>query len=149
MTATLNSTDEVVTFRVGKQWFGIPVLNVQEVINHQRVARVPLARPFIAGLLNLRGQIVTAIDMHERLEISRTASESLMNVVVCDGGELFALIVDEVGDVAAVTPQMLERLPAGLDASWARVCTGVVRMDQGLLTILDATRLLDESNTRP
>ncbi len=150
MTATLERTDEVVTFRVGSQWFGVPVLSVQEVLNHQRVARVPLARPCIAGLLNLRGQIVTAIDMHNRLEISRAASESLlMNVVVCDGGELFALVVDEVGDVAAVPPDDLERLPASLDGCWARICTGVVRMDQGLLAIVDVTRLLDESSTRP
>lgn len=148
MIATLRTTNEVVTFRVGTQWFGIPVLDVQEVIVHQRVARVPLAGPSIAGLLNLRGQIVTAIDMHQRLEISRTASESLMNVVVCDEGELFALIVDEVGDVAAVSPETLERLPASLDGSWARICTGVVRMDNGLLAIVDVKRLLDESNTR-
>jgi purine-binding chemotaxis protein CheW len=148
-TADSASTDEVVTFRVGDQWFGIPVLDVQEVINHQRVARVPLAGPRIAGLLNLRGQIVTAIDMHARLEISRTASESSMNVVVRDGGELFALIVDEVGDVAALSSHRLERLPTGLDASWGQVCTGIARMDQGLLAIVDAARLLNESNTRP
>lgn len=149
MTATLDTANEVVTFRVGTQWFGIPVLDVQEVINHQRVSRVPLAGPGIAGLLNLRGQIVTAIDMHQRLEISRAASESLMNVVVCDGGELFALVVDEVGDVAAVSPQTLERLPVSLDGLWARICTGIVRWDQGVLAIIDVTRLLDESNTRP
>lgn len=149
MTATLKSIDEVVTFRVGAQWFGIPVLDVQEVIVHQRVARVPLAGPSIAGLLNLRGQIVTAIDMHQRLQISRNASESLMNVVVCDEDELFALIVDEVGDVAAVSLETIERLPASLDGSWVRICTGVVRMDQGLLALVDVTRLLDESNTRP
>lgn len=149
MTATLVQTDEVVTVRVGSQWFGIPVLAVQEVINHQIVARVPLARACIAGLLNLRGQIVTAIDMHSRLEIPSTASESLMDVVVCDGDELFALIVDEVGDVAAVLPHTLERLPASLDSTWARICSGVVRMHHGLLAIVDVTRLLDESSTRP
>lgn len=149
MTATTTSSDEVVTFRVGKQWFGIDVLQVQEVIVHQRIARVPLAAPGIAGLLNLRGQIVTAIDLHQRLEISHGTSESLMNVVVCDGDELFALIVDEVGDVASVPADTLEPLPANLDGAWARVCTGVVRMDHGLLAVIDVTHLLDESNTRP
>lgn len=149
MTTAISPVEEVVTFRVGAQWFGVPVLSVQEVINQQRVAGVPLAQPYIAGLLNLRGQIVTAIDMHKRLEIPPAASESLMNVVVSDEGELFALMVDEVGDVGAVSSQTLERLPASLDASWARVCTGVVRMDHGLLAILDTTRLLDEPSTRP
>jgi purine-binding chemotaxis protein CheW len=71
-----------------------------------------------------------------------------MNVVVRDGDELFAFIVDEVGDVATVPPGTLEPLPAGLDGTWAHVCTGVVRMDQGLLAVVDVTRLLDESNTR-
>jgi purine-binding chemotaxis protein CheW len=149
MTAILAAPDEVVTFRVGAQWFGVAVLDVQEVICHQRIARVPLAPAGIAGLLNLRGQIVTAIDLHQRLEISQSPSESLMNVVVRDGDELFALIVDEVGDVAPVNPETLEALPRSLDGAWSRTCTGVVRMEQGLLAILDVTRLLDETNTRP
>src|SRR5665213_2565696 len=149
MIAMAEGTDEVVTFRVGKQWFGLPVIAVQEVISHQQTARVPLARSCVAGLLNLRGQVVTAIDMHDRMEISANASESLMDVVVCDGGELFALVVDEVGDVVAVPPHTLERLPASLDGLWARICTGVVRLDNGLLALIDVARLLDESSTRP
>jgi purine-binding chemotaxis protein CheW len=143
-----SATDDVVTFRLSDQWFGIAVLDVQEVIGRQRIARVPLAAPSVAGLLNLRGQIVTAIDLHQRLQIPRDTSESLMSVVVRDGDELFAFIVDEVGDVATVPPGTLEPLPAGLDGTWAHVCTGVVRMDQGLLAVVDVTRLLDESNTR-
>lgn len=148
MTTTL-ANDDVVTFRVGSQWFGVGVLQVQEVICAQRVTHVPLAEPGIAGLLNLRGRIVTAIDLHQRLQISRESSESLMNVVVCDGDELFALIVDEVGDVTTVAPDASEPIPASLDGSWARVCSGIVRLDQGLLAVLDVACLLDESNTRP
>lgn len=148
MTATLSSTGEVVTFRVGDQWFGVDVMNVQEVIGQLRIARVPLAGAGIAGFLNLRGQIVTAIDVHRRLEISRHPSESSMNVVVRDGDELFALVVDEVGDVAAVSPGTLEPAPASLVGTWSRACNGVVRMDQGLLAIVDVRRLLEDSNTR-
>jgi len=149
MTASLVAAGEVVTFRVGDQWFGVDVMDVQEVIGQLRIARVPLAAPGIAGFLNLRGQIVTAIDVHRRLEISRSTSESSMNVVVRDGDELFALVVDEVGDVVAVSSGTLDPAPASLAGAWARVCTGVVRMDQGLLAIVDVTRLLDEQNTRP
>jgi purine-binding chemotaxis protein CheW len=149
MTAVLAPLGEVVTFRVGDQWFGVDVMDVQEVIGQLRIARVPLAAPGIAGFLNLRGQIVTAIDVHRRLEISRSTSESSMNVVVRDGDELFALVVDEVGDVVAVSSGTLDPAPASLGGAWARVCTGVVRMDQGLLAIVDVTRLLDEQNTRP
>ena len=149
MTVTLAPAGEVVTFRVGDQWFGVDVMDVQEVIGHLRIARVPLAGPGIAGFLNLRGQIVTAIDVHQRLEISRHASDSSMNVVVRDGDELFALVVDEVGDVFAVSPGTLDPAPARLGGAWARACTGVVRMDQGLLAVVDVTRLLNEPNTRP
>lgn len=148
MTATATSVEGVVTFRVGDQWFGVDVLQVQEVIGHQRIARVPLAAPGIAGFLNLRGQVVTAMDMHRRMEISGAPSESLMNVVVRDGDELFALIVDEVGDVAAVSRDACEPPPANLDWSWSKVCTGVVKLDRGLLAIVDVASLLDEANTR-
>lgn len=137
-------SDDVVTFRVGTQWFGLGVLKVQEVIGEQKVARVPLAGPAIAGLLNLRGQIVTAIDMHRKLEIPRASDEPLMNVVIRDGDELFALIVDEVGDVATVPAGALEALPVSLDGAWGRICTGVTRREQGLLAVLDVTNLLDD-----
>ena len=149
MNSTAVSSDDVITFRVGSQWFGIGVLDVQEVIGPQRIARVPLAAPYIGGLLNLRGQIVTAIDMHEKLEISRDPDDSLMNVVVRDGEELFALLVDEVGDVVTVPLDGLESLPAGLAGDWGRICAGVVRKDFGLLAILHTTHLLDETSTRP
>lgn len=148
MTAIATSVEDVVTFRVGDQWFGVDVLQVQEVIGQQRIARVPLAAAGVAGFLNLRGQIVTAMDMHRRLEIPRAPSESLMNVVVRDGDELFALIVDEVGDVAAIAPDALEPPPANLAWAWSKVCTGIVKLDHGLLAIVDVTRLLDEANTR-
>jgi purine-binding chemotaxis protein CheW len=147
-TSTASSTEDVVTFRVGDQWFGVDVLLVQEVIGQQRIARVPLAAPEVAGFLNLRGQIVTAIDMHRRLEISRVPSESLMNVVVRDGDELFALIVDEVGDVAAAPHGTVEPPPPNLAWGCSKICTGIVKLDHGLLAIVDVSRLLDEVNTR-
>jgi purine-binding chemotaxis protein CheW len=135
---------EVVTFRLGRQWFGIPVLDVQEVLRAQRVARVPLAPRDVKGFLNLRGQIVTAVNLHERLAVEPVDAETQMNVVVRDGDELFALIVDDVGDVVAVSAPAVEPVPATLDELWARACTGVVRREQGLLALVDAARLLDD-----
>ncbi|HEV2641533.1 MAG TPA: chemotaxis protein CheW [Candidatus Elarobacter sp.] len=135
---------EVVSFRLGRQWFGVPVLDVQEVLVAQRVARVPLAPRDVRGFLNLRGQIVTAVDLHERLAVEPLDADTPMNVVVRDGDELFALIVDEVGDVVAVPADVVEPAPATLDDVWARACTGVVRWEQGLLAIVDASRLLDD-----
>lgn len=148
MTAIATPVEDVVTFRVGDQWFGVDVLQVQEIIGHQRIARVPLAAPGVAGFLNLRGQIVTAMDMHRRMEIFGAPSESLVNVVVRDGDELFALIVDEVGDVAAVPRDAFIPPPANLAWAWGNVCTGIVKLDHGLLAIVDVTKLLDDASTR-
>ncbi len=147
MSSEIVRQTDLVTFRVGSQWFGVSVLSVQEVLRAQRVARVPLAPRDVAGFLNLRGQIVTAVSLHRRLEISAGDSTELMNVVVRDGGELFALIVDEVGDVVEVLPGTVERLPSTLESTWGRACTGVVRRDSDLLAITDASRLLDDLQT--
>ena len=147
MTAKMTGDAELVTFRVAEQWFGVPVLSVQEVLVAQRVARVPLAPAEVTGLLNLRGQIVTAINMHRRLELGYAPAGSPMNVVVRDGEELFALVVDEVGDVVAVPERTIESLPATLDTCWKGVCAGVVRRESDLLAVLDPRRVLGDSST--
>ncbi|MGI8509637.1 MAG: chemotaxis protein CheW [Gemmatimonadaceae bacterium] len=136
---------EFVSFRVGTQWFGVPVLTVQEVLSVQRLARIPLAPPEVTGLLNLRGQLVTAINMHKVLDSGTPPEGVTMNIVVRDVEELFALVVDEVGDVVSVMPQSIEPLPATLDTCWRDACDGVVRWPNGLLAVLEPGRLLSDS----
>lgn len=133
------------SFRVGAQWFGVPVLAVQEVLAVQRLARIPLAPPEVTGLLNLRGQLVTAINLHRVLAAGSPPEGVTMNVVVRDVDELFALVVDEVGDVVSVAPQSIEPLPATLDTCWRDACDGVVRWPHGLLAVLEPGRLLNDS----
>ena len=134
---------EFVTFRVADQWLGIPVVAVQEVLIQQRIARVPLAPPEVEGFLNLRGQIVTAVCLRTSLGMpARDASASFMNVVVREDGELFSLIVDEVGDVVAVSADALEPPLPTLGERWERAVTGVVRRDDGLLVVISAAHLL-------
>lgn len=144
MTTPVSAEREFVTFRVAAQWFGVPVLTVQEVLCGQRTARVPLAPADVVGFLNLRGQIVTAINLHARLQADAPREEDAMNVVVHDGDELFALIVDEVGDVVSVPPEAVEPLPATLDTSWRDACDGVVQWQNGLLAVLDPSRILND-----
>lgn len=136
---------EFVTFRVGTQWFGVPVIAVQEVLSRQRLARIPLAPPEVTGLLNLRGQIVTAINLHRILGSGTSSEATAMNIVVRHRDELFAMIVDEVGDVVAVAAQSVEPLPATLDTRWKDACHGVVQWPHGLLAVLEPGRLLDDS----
>ena len=134
---------EFVTFRVADQWLGIPVIAVQEVLVQQRIARVPLAPPEVEGFLNLRGQIVTAVCLRTSLGLPQRADgASFMNVVVREDGELFSLIVDEVGDVVAVSARDLEPPLPTLGERWQRAVTGVVRRDDGLLVVISAVQLL-------
>jgi purine-binding chemotaxis protein CheW len=139
---------EYVTFRLADQWLGIPVDLVQEVLMAQRIARVPMAPTAIAGFLNLRGQIVTAIDVRTTLALPpRDPAHSVMNVVVRQEGELFAFMVDDVGDVVAVDDDALEATPPTLDARWRAACQGIVRRDDDLLLILDVQAFLRLDHT--
>ena len=134
---------EFVTFRVADQWLGIPVVAVQEVLIQQRIARVPLAPAEVEGFLNLRGQIVTAVCLRTSLGLpAREPNAPFMNVVVREDGELFSLIVDEVGDVVAVNAATVDPPLPTLGERWARAVTGVVRRDNGLLVVISAAQLL-------
>jgi len=137
-------TREFTSMTVAGQLFGIPVLTVQDVIGEQRITRVPLAPPEIAGTLNLRGRIVTAIDMRRRLGLPPRPPENPgMNVVVERGGELYSLIVDSVGEVLSLDGEVFERNPATLDPVWRDVSLGVCRLDKELMVVLDVARILD------
>ena len=135
---------EYVTFRIAKQLFGIHVLKVQDILNHCKTTRIPLAPPEIAGSLNLRGRIVTAIDVRLRLGLAeRQADETSMSIVVENDGELYSLMVDSVGEVLPLTNGSWERNPPTLDPRLRDYSEGIYRLDGELLVVLDVNRLLD------
>jgi purine-binding chemotaxis protein CheW len=135
---------DFVSMTVAGQLFGIPVLTVQDVLGEQRITQVPLAPTDIAGTLNLRGRIVTAIDMRRRLGLpAREAGKSGMNVVVERDGELYSLIVDAVGEVLSLPADQFERNPSTLDTVWREMSTGVYRLESELMVVLDVTKMLD------
>lgn len=137
---------QYVSIMIGGQMFGIPVLLVHDVLGPQRITRIPLAPPEVAGSLNLRGRIVTAIDVRMKLGLpKRTAGETTMSVVVEHGGEFYSLMVDQVGEVLSLDANNFERNPATLDPRWREVSLGIYRLDAQLLVVLDVTRLLDFS----
>jgi purine-binding chemotaxis protein CheW len=138
------STKDFVTATIGKQMFGIPVLTVQDVLGPQRITRIPLAPPEVAGSLNLRGRIVTAIDVRKRLGLrAKEDNDPGMSIVVDQGGELYSLMVDQVGEVLSVPQNAFEQNPATLDPRWREFSDGIFRLEKKLLVILDVTRLLD------
>ncbi len=139
---------QYVSITIAGQMFGIPVLIVHDVLGPQRITRIPLAPPEVAGSLNLRGRIVTAIDVRLKLGIEkRPADMPGMSVVVEHGGEFYSLMVDAVGEVLTLASNEFERNPATLDPRWRETSLGIYRLDNQLLVVLDVDRLLDFSRT--
>jgi purine-binding chemotaxis protein CheW len=137
------STEGLVSIRVGRQTFGVPVLKVQDVIAQTAINRVPLGPPEVAGSLNLRGRIVTAIDMRRRLKMEPRAPEDrFMCVIVEHSGELYAFLVDDVGDVLWLPPTSREAGPATISPHWRAVCDGLYRLENELLLVLNIEQIL-------
>ncbi len=135
---------EYVTATIGGQLCGLPVMQVQDVLGPQQITPIPLSNPEVAGSLNLRGRIVTAIDLRMRLGmVARDADDKGMSVVVEHQNELYSLMVDSVGEVLKLSGDQIERNPPTLDALWRRFSEGVFRLETGLLVILDVNHLLD------
>jgi purine-binding chemotaxis protein CheW len=143
---SVENTDsrEYVTVTIADQLFGIPVLSVQDVLGPQKITHIPLAPPEVAGALNLRGRIVTAIDVRRRLGLPlRESDEPGMSVVVEHHGEPYSLLIDSVGEVLSLPEDGYERSPATLDPRWREVSGGVYRLEKELLVVLDVERLLE------
>jgi purine-binding chemotaxis protein CheW len=131
------------TFVLAGHAFGVPVGRVQEVIRHQAMTQVPLAPPIARGLINLRGQIVTALDLRVPLELPPAAPGALpMNVVVRTGGDLVSLLVDEIGDVIEVTADRFEPPPETLTGPARELIRGAFKLDDRLLLILDTDKVI-------
>ena len=140
----IESMREFVTATIGSQLCGIPVLKVQDVLGPQRITPIPLAPVEVAGSLNLRGRIVTAIDLRTRLGLTlRADDKNEMSIVVEHHGELYSLMIDAVGEVLQMPASNFERNPATLDPVWRGFSEGVYRLTEGLLVILDVDMLLD------
>ncbi len=132
-----------VSFVIADQLFGIPVTQVQDVLARCDITPVPLAPPEVAGSLNLRGRIVTAIEVRRRLGLEpRQADAPWMNIVVEHAHELYSLIVDSVGEVLNLPAADKERNPATLEPEFAEFSRGIYRLENRLLVELDAAALL-------
>src|SRR4051812_35697881 len=137
---------EYVTAMVGEQLFGVPIARVQDVFKPDRMTRVPLSSQDIAGILNLRGRIVTVIDMRCRLGMAQHKSgQPPMAIGIECRGESYGLLIDKIGEVMRLADSMRENNPVNLDARLAQVSSGVIRLDSQLLVVLDIDRVLHVS----
>jgi purine-binding chemotaxis protein CheW len=132
-----------VTLSVAGQLCGLPVGCVRDVLRQQVINPVALAAPEIAGNLNLRGHIVTAIDLRRRLRLD-PASDNVVNhaVVTEENGELYALLADRICDVITPDPGSFEPVPPTLPPAWTRFSAGLYRLPKSLLIVLNLPRLL-------
>ena len=138
------SLTEYVTAMIGGQLFGLPIMRVQDVFIPERLPRVPLAPPEIAGILNLRGSIVTLIDMRRRFGLGeRNDDDAAMAIGVESRGESYGLLIDSVGEVLKLDDAEREPNPVNLDQRLARVSAGIHRLDGQLLMVVDVDRVLD------
>jgi purine-binding chemotaxis protein CheW len=144
-------TSQFCTFYLDKLLFGVELKGVQEVIRSLDMTRVPLAPGVVSGLINLRGQIVTAVDLRRRLELEpRPAGMLAMNVVVRSEDGAVSLLVDEIGDVVEVEEATFERPPETLRGSVRTVITGVHKLNDRLMHVLDiekACEMTDATET--
>jgi purine-binding chemotaxis protein CheW len=140
---------EFVTFTVAGQIFGLPIGRVQDVFKPSRITRVPLAGAEIAGVLNLRGRIVTAIDMRRRLEVNRREDGGFgMAIGIEVKGESFGLLVDAIGEVLKLPDGEREPNPINLGGRLAELSDGIYRLEGQLLVVLDIDRVLDLRGVR-
>jgi purine-binding chemotaxis protein CheW len=140
----LETMIEYVTASVGGQLFGLPIARVQDVFVLDRLTRVPLASAEIAGVLNLRGRIVTAIDMRRRLALPPVGeARKRMAIGIEHKGESYGLLIDAIGEVLSLAKSEREGNPVNLEPRLARVAAGVHRLEDRLLVVLDVDRVLD------
>lgn len=142
----MNEVKQFCTFYLDKLLFGVEVEKVQEVIRYQEMTRVPLAPAVMRGLINLRGQIVTALDLRRRLELPDRPPDRLpMNVVVRTGEEAVSLLVDEIGDVLEVDEEAFEAPPETLQGETRELICGAYKLRDRLLLMLDTDKTVNLS----
>lgn len=140
-------THQYCTFYVDGYFFGLDVLHVQEIIRYQEMTRVPLAPPVVRGLINLRGQIVTAIDLRRRLKLKDRGNDQLpVNVVVHTDDGAVSLLVDDIGDVLEVPEKLFERPPETLQGIARELIRGAYKLQDRLLLILDTEKTVNVSS---
>ncbi len=131
------------TFYLDKYYFGVSVLEVQEVFRYQEITPVPLAPEVIAGMINLRGQIITVINLRLRLGMeARLEGHVPMNIVVRANDDVVNLLVDRIGDVMEISEDLYEPAPDTIQGAMRELVTGVYKLEERLLMVLDTKKVV-------
>ncbi|MEB3701750.1 Chemotaxis protein CheW [Candidatus Bealeia paramacronuclearis] len=134
---------QLLTFHVHDQVLGIPVLQIRDVFLAQKITPVPLASQETRGLINLRGRIVTALSMREKLNFPKVeAGQKQMIIAIEHAGEVYGLLVDKVGEVITLAQDLYEKKPQVLDGKLREIAKGVFKLEGKLLILLDVDRII-------
>jgi len=132
-----------VTMRIDQQTFAIEVKNVRDVLRPQKITPILLAPPEVAGSINLRGRIITVIDLRRRLNLPPLPAGASSNIVVVElKGELYSLIVDSVGDVLTTSLSMIDMVPANLSPAWKAIASAIYKLENDLIILVEVKTLL-------
>ncbi|KRB77920.1 chemotaxis protein CheW [Nocardioides sp. Root190] len=146
--ASTRTAEQYCTFWVADLYFGVAVDEVQEVLRHQPMTPVPRADEAVTGLINLRGQIVTAVDLRKRLRLpARPEGQVPMNVIVRSRGEVVSLLVDDIGDVIDTAGVDAQPAPSNMPRDVQDVVREVRPLPDAILLVLDADRAVDVATT--
>lgn len=140
-----DSVIKILTATIGDQLFGIEAESVSSIMERIESTEVPQAGNRIAGLINMRGRIVTMVNVRACLDMTGNRDAAQMNVSVEDGGEMYGLLFDSVDDILELPPEQMEPVPAVLDERWNGIAKGIYRLPQNLLIVLDTKKLVTAS----
>lgn len=136
--------NQYLTAKIGDQLFGLPVFNLRDIFKCPEITPIPLTPKYILGSINLRGKIVTVIDLRERFNIQNYDSAvASMNIAVEYGQEVLSLVVDSVGEVIYIPPERFEQLPPTLEKKWRNISEGVCQLNKNLLVGINMDKLLE------
>ncbi len=138
--STINSLNigKYVTFRINQQLFALPAFEVKDILPLPKITPIPLATPEIAGLFNLRGNIVTAIDLREKMGMeTATAPVNYKSIVISYGNDLYSFLADEIDKIYDIPTSQIEHNPDNLSAKWQEYCLGIYKLEQELMVILN------------
>lgn len=145
-----NKIAQYSTFFVAGRMYGVDVTTVQEIVNKMAMTKIPLSKSYIRGLINLRGQIVTAVNLQDlfqiHLEVQNLKEESSMNVICKSDGSLISLLVDQIGDVLEISAEHFESPPSTIDKSIRNFMIGIFKMKNDLISIIDIDKISDYLN---
>lgn len=149
----MEGEQQFVTMTISGQLFGVPIMQVEDIVEPDRITKVPLAPRQIAGVMNLRGRVVTVIDLKQclgRAALNGHANDDeaaepqrRFSITVEKNGSLYTLLVDNIGDVRALPDSGLETIPPNLDSQFRRVASGVYRLKGELLVVLDVDKVFE------